>query len=275
MTDNKVCEYCNELKGLIEFEPESSICKSCELINKREVNNTEEKLLSRMYSGQLSRSKKRGHNLPEYSRKDFMSFMLGNENFVKLYNDWKRSGYESDLVPSIDRLDESKGYSLDNIRIVTWQDNRKNSFTEAKNGSYVRSVVRYTLEGFWAGTYNSLKDANRQTGVSERGISAACNHTQKTAGGYYWEWAEGNKRVHDKLVNIRKIFKKLKALTNDDVILKVLEEYKKEVKIKEIIPVLQDMKKRPIKAGTPDNKRNWCIGYDEALEDVIKMLLNK
>lgn len=38
-------------------------------------------------------------------------------------------------------------------------------------------------------TYLSIAEAERQTGISDSGISAVCRKKRKTAGGYHWEYA--------------------------------------------------------------------------------------
>lgn len=45
--------------------------------------------------------------------------------FAKLHADWKREGYPRGLTPSIDRIDNSGGYTLDNIRWITVRDNNR------------------------------------------------------------------------------------------------------------------------------------------------------
>ena len=49
--------------------------------------------------------------------------MTKEESFDKLYDDWVSSGFDKKLSPSIDRVDTSKGYTLDNMRWLTHSEN--------------------------------------------------------------------------------------------------------------------------------------------------------
>jgi hypothetical protein len=49
----------------------------------------------------------------------------GKNNFYELYNNWIDSGYKKSDKPSVDRIDDYKGYSFDNIQLMTWKENNK------------------------------------------------------------------------------------------------------------------------------------------------------
>ena len=67
------------------------------------------------------------------SREDFYRFSLCGEDYHKLYEDWVGSDYDRKLSPSIDRIDSSKGYTLDNIQWITHSENsRKGSLNRHK-----------------------------------------------------------------------------------------------------------------------------------------------
>ena len=80
-------------------------------------------LIVRIYLSQKGSSKERGHNPPTYSKEELHVWMTSQSNFKELYDNWIVSGHETDLRPSVDRLINSKGYSFDNIQLMTWREN--------------------------------------------------------------------------------------------------------------------------------------------------------
>jgi hypothetical protein len=62
--------------------------------------------------------------LKAVSREVFTSWCLNDDNYRRLYALWVRSNFDPNLSPSTNRKDTSKGYTLDNIEIVTTYDNR-------------------------------------------------------------------------------------------------------------------------------------------------------
>lgn len=82
------------------------------------------------------------------NRDDFLSFCKHNSNLKHLFNVWVFSGYQPRLAPTVDRIINEKGYSLDNIQFLPkflnskkrWEDGKflkyksfRNSNKEAKN----------------------------------------------------------------------------------------------------------------------------------------------
>lgn len=59
------------------------------------------------------------------SKEDFYEFSLSDRNYINLHSDWVSSNYDLKSCPSIDRIDSSKGYDLDNIRWLTHSENSR------------------------------------------------------------------------------------------------------------------------------------------------------
>lgn len=59
------------------------------------------------------------------SKEDFYSWAKSNPKFWELYEVYKNSGYDRKLAPSVDRVDSSKGYMLDNMEFVTHSENSR------------------------------------------------------------------------------------------------------------------------------------------------------
>lgn len=53
---------------------------------------------------------------------EFLAKYAHSRLVIKLWETWRDSGYALFLTPSIDRVDSTKGYSLENIQWLAWQD---------------------------------------------------------------------------------------------------------------------------------------------------------
>ena len=67
-------------------------------------------------------------------REEFYDWAINNNNFNLLFDEWEESGHTRKLTPSVDRIDSSKGYFLDNMEFVTHSENsRRGSINRHKN----------------------------------------------------------------------------------------------------------------------------------------------
>lgn len=132
--------------------------------------------------------------MPSYSRNELKEWIFNQAKFYKLYHDWVQSGFVSDLRPSIDRINNEKGYSFDNIQLVTWKENRENFFKDLKNNKkkYFKKkrkrVLQISPDGKVIHEYDSTYEAEEKTGISNSSISRVCRGIRKTAGGYKWAY---------------------------------------------------------------------------------------
>ena len=88
--------------------------------------------LMRVYRNMKSRvtgvQKLKAHlyvGLPIISKEEFYAWSKINLQFLSLFKQWEKSGYSRLLTPSIDRIDSSKGYEIENIRWLTHSENSK------------------------------------------------------------------------------------------------------------------------------------------------------
>ncbi|MNU96646.1 hypothetical protein D3C71_866910 [compost metagenome] len=58
-------------------------------------------------------------------REVFYDWALGSSEFYKLFGDYRESGFERKLSPSVDRIDSSLGYEISNMEWVTMSENSR------------------------------------------------------------------------------------------------------------------------------------------------------
>ena len=147
-------------------------------------------LITRMYCDQRSNSKRRGHRYPDYSKSDLTEWLWGKQIFHQLFDEWENSGREKNLIPSCDRVDNSKGYSLENIRLTTWGDNNRRGYAEHPTGyANKRAIgVRGTFPDGTTKIYGSIGEAGRDTETNKGHISRCCKGNLKFAGNIKWEY---------------------------------------------------------------------------------------
>jgi len=148
-------------------------------------------VINSIWNKQLHSSIKRGHDKPKYSRNQFYDMLMNSYKFDLLFNNWVNSKYDKWNKPSIDRLDDYKGYSFDNIRIVTWKENVEKSHIDVYNGinnKKCRSVIQMTIDGCCIKEYRSASIAGRKTDIDISSILKVCSGKRKTAGGFMWRY---------------------------------------------------------------------------------------
>ncbi len=188
----KTCKECGETKELNEFRVISNKCKVCVSAIELKRQRTKRGVVMSIYNTQRGTSKKRGHTPPTYTLEELVQFFRDSPVADKLYREWKLSGYIKGLRPSVDRLDDSYGYSLGNIQLMTWDENRAKSYSDRKSGknkATLRAVIQMDMDGNFIAEYHSQSEAGRQTGIQHRRISDCCSgKRQNNTGGYQWKY---------------------------------------------------------------------------------------
>ena len=141
----------------------------------------EQQLIGKIYSSQKTSSIKRGHPMPDYTLEEFIEWVYKQSNFKKLFKDWKESGQKSLLVPSADRLDDSKPYTLDNIQLVTWTENMANA-----RKIYKMIISKYSLDGEFIKVYKDATEASIDINGNSQCISRAARGIKRQAHNYLW-----------------------------------------------------------------------------------------
>jgi len=200
----KRCTKCKELRPFAEFFKNKCKkdglrfhCKSCDKARVNAYGKTREGLVRSIYYHQRSSSKSRDHLMPEYGFKEFSEWVYGQVNFDTLYLNWINSGFDTMKSPSVDRRDDYKPYTIDNLlRVCTWQENFDRHHEDRKKGvnnKSSKSVIQLTKNGEFIREFYSIRQAERETGVFNTNISHCCSGKVKTAGGFKWGYAEAEK----------------------------------------------------------------------------------
>lgn len=100
----------------------------------KNYEKTKKGFLMRLYRNMQSRiegvQKKKFHLYKDkelLSRTDFYNWATNNPSFHSLFEIYENSKYERKLSPSVDRIDSTKGYNLENMEFVTMSENSRRS----------------------------------------------------------------------------------------------------------------------------------------------------
>lgn len=92
-------------------------------------------------------------------------------------------------LPQVNHIDENKENNcVDNLEWTSIKDNA-NHGTRNKRISKANSIPVYCFE--LDKTFYGAREAERELGINHSSIGKACQGKQKTAGGYLWEYYNG------------------------------------------------------------------------------------
>lgn len=155
MKNKKECFVCLKTKEIGEFYKHKQMgdghLNKCIPCTKRQENqrykqnrkknniydtwryrNSESRIKSHKYYGIKARSTGKGTHSYSVDGKKYLSkssydkwWKDNREIFLELYKAWKVSNFSNKLAPSIDRIDNKKGYMPSNMRWMTLSENSK------------------------------------------------------------------------------------------------------------------------------------------------------
>lgn len=152
-------------------------------------------VLTNMYHHQKFRNKKNGFGEIGYSLKWLQETFLNDVSFKRLYDDWVKSGYCKAKKPTIDRISNKKGYTKDNIHILSWSDNR---FKQTMERRCRKGKVLQILNGEIIKVWESQRKAYMTLNLQQSMLSLALTGKCKTAYGYEWKYANKNPELLEK-----------------------------------------------------------------------------
>ena len=114
---------------------------------------TIDRFLSNLYTRMNQRVQGRGTKNPHLfkgrpimPRDVFKEWAKNHPDFLKLYKQWVGNRFDRKLTPSVNRLDSSRGYTLDNVEFVTFSQNCMMATSVLKMNNKQRKVI-YDLLG--------------------------------------------------------------------------------------------------------------------------------
>lgn len=209
----KRCIKCHTIKDTSLFYRKSGAkdnlqneCKACSNKAKTIRVRSKEGVVRKIYDTQKASSRERGHPPPSYSKQELVDWCLKQDVFHTLYDRWVSSNYDKWKVPSVDRINDYKGYSFDNIQLMSFYENYKKAHMDAvegRNNKQSIPVICYSIDGEFIKEYYSINQASRELSIKSSDIGAVCAKTKlkrkrrdgsiayctpKTAGGYVWRF---------------------------------------------------------------------------------------
>lgn len=116
------------------------------------------------------------------SKKTFIDTFIKNTKFLTLYENWKKTQIYKD-VPSIDRIDNTLGYQIDNLQFITHSNN-------AGKDKDKLPVLMYDLNGNFIKEWESKWQVHLTLGIPNGNICKVCYGKRKSAGGYIFKFKE-------------------------------------------------------------------------------------
>lgn len=155
------------------------------LENTRRWRQTYKGLTANIYAKILERSRRNNRENAQFNLGEFREWLLQTD-IHRLFRGWQRCGYKTDRRPSVDRIDTLRGYTFDNMQVITAKENRSKG-DEEKIVLWGIPIHQISMSGTIVAKYPSIKVASQITGINRNNISTVINKKRKSAGGYKWE----------------------------------------------------------------------------------------
>jgi hypothetical protein len=156
---------------------------------KKEILNryrkTPKGVITDMYNHHKYRNRKNGFGEVGYTLKWLQEKYLTDKLFLRLFDEWVKSGYEKAKKPTIDRINNKKGYEKDNIHLLSWSENR---FKQNMERRCRKGRVLQKLNGVLINIWKSQRDIVKTLGLGQAMLSMALTGKYKTAYGFEWEY---------------------------------------------------------------------------------------
>lgn len=129
----KHCYRCKATYDSATFHKNQTVCKVCHAWRMRQYRRTLQGFLDQKYTAMSKRVRGLDTNclhtvkgLPILSRQEFYSWCEAQSQLETMFAKYARSGFKFRWCPTVDRIDGSKGYTVDNMQFLyQFQNARK------------------------------------------------------------------------------------------------------------------------------------------------------
>lgn len=119
---------------------------------------------------------------------------IAHEVLYENLNRYSAERIEAELIKTYNLTDCNFGYNqLEGTSGYKRPEYVKKQISKTMSKQKAQSVVQYDIAGNKIGRYESMREAERQTGVRAGNISGCCLGYLHTAGGYVWKYAKSQK----------------------------------------------------------------------------------
>lgn len=145
---------------------------------------------TQVYSSIRYKSKRRGEPYPKFNKEQLIDWLNSN-NIKQLWIDYLESGYNKDLKPSIDRIDDYGIYEFNNMQLITWKQNQLKGVNGIKHHLNSHNKQNRKKVGLVKNLndkaiieFESLIDCANWLGVHKVSVSRVLCGDRKTIKGY-------------------------------------------------------------------------------------------
>lgn len=149
----------------------------------------------RKYSDIRSRARRKKFDEIKFTLSEFILWIMNQDNYKSIYLNYIASNKDRNLCPSVDRLDDYKTYSIDNIRLTIWKENKDKYNSDrliGKNTKQSKPVIAICISTGEQTRYHSAHYAAQITGVERTSINRSCRTNSKNpivksrSGNFIW-----------------------------------------------------------------------------------------
>lgn len=164
--------------------------------------------------------------------KRWQQHKTSNKNYI-LYQAFKKYGLKNFEFKIIEECSQEKLNEREKYWILYYNSLTPNGYNMTLGGDSCgheqleKSVQQYNLNGDFIQQFNSIKEAERITGIDNANISACCNHKNHyyAAGGFQWKYTDDNNTIIKKYNN-----KQLKPVLQYDLQDNFIKEFESVTK---------------------------------------------